>query len=120
MPMEAIQLIGTIIPNDLLGNETNVLCYLRNEEKKAKNDFIRLWQEIDSGQAIWSKEIVESVLDWINKKHDEEGTKCEYCDNPMDNAEHTVMNCEKWINEREELNNLLRKKLSVENATILC
>lgn len=46
---------------------------------------------------------------------------CRYCGRAIDNAEHTLMECEEWNVEREELKVAMDKPVNMENITIaLC
>lgn len=47
-----------------------------------------------------------------------ESVMCKYCDRAIDNVEHTLMKCEEWNAEREELKVAMEKPVNMENITI--
>lgn len=80
-----------------------------------KNWLEREWIESDHfiAQAVTGHGVFSSFLFRIKKL---ETPECWYCKEKVDDVEHTLFQCDKWQQERSDLNNKVGVKVSIENV----
>ena len=113
------------------------------EDLEARLETIRKWEERwneDNGKAKWTKKLIKSIPNWIGRKfgevnyfitqfHSGHGvfkaylfkigkkvnSECSYCGDVLDNAEHAILKCNRWIREKLTLELELNENLNSEN-----
>ena len=141
----ALEVICGIAPIDLQVEE-RVTSYEKEKDSKeqAKLATIEIWQqkwEAQSEVAQWTKRLIPEIATWKNRKHGEinhhitqglsghgcfkqylhrfkvaESDLCVYCVDEVDTAAHTIFECGRWNNEREEAENELGVRLTPDNT----
>lgn len=142
---DATYVIAGIILVDLLAEERASVAKhdtSQKERKNAREVTMRRWQErwnANDTKGQWTKRLIPRIDKWVVCKHrhtnyfmtqflsghgcygsfthrigKKEDDRCYYCYN-VDTAEHTVFQCQRWQNEREEMKEDIGKRLTAEN-----
>lgn len=142
---EAVTLIASMPPITLLAKERCIAHRAPNRHealKTARKETIKEWQrEWDSsGKGRWTHALIKDVKKWIERKHGDidhyltqmltnkgcfksylnqikkaDSPRCELCDAPVDDANHTMFECDAFENWRRQMYGEIGQNLTQEN-----
>lgn len=114
--------------------------------KEARHRLVLKWQERwnEGSTGRWTYRLIPHLSTWLERKHGEVGyyltqalsghgcfgeylcrfkkrdeEKCVYCDDPLDNAEHTLFTCEHWTQYRRVMFTEVGTEVTPENMITL-
>lgn len=139
----ALAVLGRCIPLDLLAEERSICFGKSNREKQnERQNTLKSWQERwqSSEQGAWTRRLIPDIEPWYLRKHGQidyyltqvlaghgcfrsylhrfkkiDSPSCVFCEGEEDTAYHTVFECMRWDQSREELEVQLTERLTVDN-----
>lgn len=120
-----------------LSNETKVV-----EKNKTLKSWEKQWKTSLKGR--WTVELIPDLVSWVRRKHGDmnyfltqfftghgvfmfylhkmkrwHSPKCLYCEDMIDNAQHTFFDCRRWNEYREQIDRKLGVRITPENIVKL-
>ncbi|KAL1446824.1 hypothetical protein WDU94_015654 [Cyamophila willieti] len=143
---DAIAVLARVIPIDLMCEERSQTWGKDGDEKERQrnltlNKWQTRWSESNKGQ--WTRTLIPEIAPWFNRKHGEVNyhisqalsghgcfqsyvnkigkaatPRCLFCEE-IDDPEHTLFGCVRWIREKESTEALVGENLRKENLISL-
>lgn len=140
--VDAAAVIARVLPIDLLLEERKAVFGKTDDEKARERESLLAkwqlrWRESEKGK--WTKTLIPEIKPWLERTHGEVDyhltqvlsghgcfqqyvhkigkvalPTCLFCEG-LDDAEHTLFICPRWIREREETSILLREQINKDN-----
>lgn len=129
-----------------LGSEEENRRIKAEVKKEARARLTREWQEpwLKASTGRWTHQLIPQLPMWLGRKHGEVGfhltqaltghgcfnaylkrfnirqsESCDFCNDPVDDAKHTLFACQRWQTYREEMNTETGIEVQPENMVSL-